>query len=105
MSELMKNVRIVSQRLNGIIPRHRANLLGVAAADVNNDGWPDFFLASAGGGNVLIEFQAGADLVAELRSAAALGSTRSSSPGEISPDQSVPVTTVPAPATVNARST
>lgn len=27
--------------------------LGVAAADVNNDGWPDFFLASAGSGNVL----------------------------------------------------
>jgi hypothetical protein len=27
--------------------------LGVAAADVNGDGWPDFFLASAGGGNVL----------------------------------------------------
>jgi hypothetical protein len=27
--------------------------LGVAAADVNNDGWPDFFLASAGGGNML----------------------------------------------------
>jgi hypothetical protein len=27
--------------------------LGVAAADVNNDGWRDFFLASAGGGNVL----------------------------------------------------
>jgi hypothetical protein len=27
--------------------------LGVAAADVNNDGWPDFFLASSGGGNVL----------------------------------------------------
>lgn len=28
--------------------------LGVAAADVNNDGWPDFFLASAGGGNRLL---------------------------------------------------
>jgi hypothetical protein len=28
--------------------------LGVAAADVNNDGWPDFFLASSGGGNVLL---------------------------------------------------
>ncbi|HUG93111.1 MAG TPA: CRTAC1 family protein, partial [Planctomycetaceae bacterium] len=27
--------------------------LGVAAADVNNDGWPDFFLASSGGGNRL----------------------------------------------------
>lgn len=27
--------------------------LGVTAADVNNDGWPDFFLASSGGGNVL----------------------------------------------------
>ena len=27
--------------------------LGVAAGDVNNDGWPDFFLASSGGGNVL----------------------------------------------------
>ena len=27
--------------------------LGVAAADVNNDGWPDFFLASQRGGNVL----------------------------------------------------
>jgi hypothetical protein len=27
--------------------------LGVAAADVNNDGWPDFFLASSGGGNVM----------------------------------------------------
>jgi hypothetical protein len=27
--------------------------LGVAAADVNNDGWPDFFLASSGGGNAL----------------------------------------------------
>jgi len=27
--------------------------LGVAAADVNNDGWPDFFLASSGGSNVL----------------------------------------------------
>jgi hypothetical protein len=27
--------------------------LGVAAADVNNDGWPDFFLASSAGGNVL----------------------------------------------------
>ncbi len=27
--------------------------LGVAAADVNNDGRPDFFLASSGGGNVL----------------------------------------------------
>jgi len=27
--------------------------LGVAAADVNNDGWPDFFIASSGGGNVL----------------------------------------------------
>ncbi|HXG12830.1 MAG TPA: CRTAC1 family protein [Gemmataceae bacterium] len=27
--------------------------LGVAAADVNNDGWPDFFLAAQGGGNVL----------------------------------------------------
>jgi hypothetical protein len=26
--------------------------LGVAAVDVNNDGWPDFFLASTGGGNV-----------------------------------------------------
>lgn len=27
--------------------------LGVAAADVNNDGWPDIFLASSAGGNVL----------------------------------------------------
>ena len=27
--------------------------LGVAAADVNNDTWPDLFLASSGGGNVL----------------------------------------------------
>ena len=27
--------------------------LGVAAADVNNDTWPDFFLASPGGGNRL----------------------------------------------------
>jgi hypothetical protein len=27
--------------------------LGVAAGDVNNDGWPDFFLASSAGGNVL----------------------------------------------------
>jgi hypothetical protein len=27
--------------------------LGVAAADVNNDGWPDVFLASSGGGNLL----------------------------------------------------
>jgi enediyne biosynthesis protein E4 len=27
--------------------------LGVAAADVNDDGWPDFFLASSAGGNVL----------------------------------------------------
>ncbi|MEX0716564.1 MAG: CRTAC1 family protein [Planctomycetaceae bacterium] len=27
--------------------------LGVAAADVNDDGWPDFFLASSGGGNRL----------------------------------------------------
>jgi hypothetical protein len=27
--------------------------LGVAAGDVNNDGWPDFFLASSGGGNRL----------------------------------------------------
>jgi hypothetical protein len=27
--------------------------LGVAAGDVNNDGWPDFFLAASGGGNVL----------------------------------------------------
>lgn len=27
--------------------------LGVAAGDLNNDGWPDFFLASSGGGNVL----------------------------------------------------
>lgn len=27
--------------------------LGVAAADVNNDGWPDFFLASNNGGNRL----------------------------------------------------
>src|SRR5262249_52886244 len=27
--------------------------LGVAAADVNNDGWPDFFLAANNGGNVL----------------------------------------------------
>jgi len=27
--------------------------LGVAAGDVNNDGWPDFFLASSSGGNVL----------------------------------------------------
>jgi len=27
--------------------------LGVAAADVNDDGWPDLFLASSGGGNVL----------------------------------------------------
>ncbi len=27
--------------------------LGVAVADVNNDGWPDFFLAAQGGGNVL----------------------------------------------------
>ncbi|QDT17594.1 CRTAC1 family protein [Alienimonas californiensis] len=27
--------------------------LGVAAADVNNDGWPDFFLAAHGGGNRL----------------------------------------------------
>ena len=26
---------------------------GVAAADVNNDGWPDFFIASADGGNKL----------------------------------------------------
>jgi hypothetical protein len=28
--------------------------LGVAAADVNNDGWPDFFLSSHKGGNVLL---------------------------------------------------
>jgi enediyne biosynthesis protein E4 len=28
--------------------------LGVAAADVNNDGWPDVFLAASGGGNVLL---------------------------------------------------
>ncbi len=28
--------------------------LGVAAADVNNDGWPDFFLSSSNGGNVLL---------------------------------------------------
>ncbi|HEX5103131.1 MAG TPA: CRTAC1 family protein [Pirellulaceae bacterium] len=28
--------------------------LGVAAADVTNDGWPDIFLASSGGGNVLL---------------------------------------------------
>ncbi|MBI1903117.1 MAG: CRTAC1 family protein [Planctomycetia bacterium] len=28
--------------------------LGVAAADVNNDTWPDIFLASSGGGNVLL---------------------------------------------------
>ncbi len=27
--------------------------LGVAAGDVNHDGWPDFFLASSGGGNRL----------------------------------------------------
>jgi enediyne biosynthesis protein E4 len=27
--------------------------LGVAAADVNNDGWPDVFIASSAGGNVL----------------------------------------------------
>ena len=27
--------------------------LGVAAADVNNDGWPDFFIASNDGGNLL----------------------------------------------------
>jgi enediyne biosynthesis protein E4 len=27
--------------------------LGVAASDVNNDGWPDFFLAAQNGGNVL----------------------------------------------------
>jgi hypothetical protein len=27
--------------------------LGVAAGDVNNDGWPDFFLAAQDGGNVL----------------------------------------------------
>lgn len=27
--------------------------LGAAAGDVNNDGWPDFFLASSAGGNVL----------------------------------------------------
>ncbi|MCE9534381.1 MAG: VCBS repeat-containing protein, partial [Planctomycetes bacterium] len=27
--------------------------LGVAAADVNNDGWPDIFLAAPSGGNVL----------------------------------------------------
>lgn len=27
--------------------------LGVAVGDVNNDGWPDFFLASSDGGNVL----------------------------------------------------
>ncbi len=27
--------------------------LGVAAADVNNDGWPDIFMASSRGGNVL----------------------------------------------------
>ena len=28
--------------------------LGVAAGDVTNDGWPDIFLASSGGGNVLL---------------------------------------------------
>lgn len=28
--------------------------LGVAAADVNDDGWPDVFLASSAGGNVLL---------------------------------------------------
>jgi enediyne biosynthesis protein E4 len=28
--------------------------LGVAAADVNNDGWPDLFLAASNGGNVLL---------------------------------------------------
>lgn len=28
--------------------------LGVAPADVNNDGWPDFFVASSDGGNVLL---------------------------------------------------
>ena len=28
--------------------------LGVAAADVNNDGWPDIFIASNSGGNVLL---------------------------------------------------
>jgi hypothetical protein len=27
---------------------------GVAAADVNDDGWPDLFLAASGGGNVLL---------------------------------------------------
>jgi hypothetical protein len=27
---------------------------GVAAADVNNDGWPDVFIAASGGGNVLL---------------------------------------------------
>lgn len=28
--------------------------LGVAAADVNNDGWPDLFIAANGGGNILL---------------------------------------------------
>ncbi|GIW79828.1 MAG: hypothetical protein KatS3mg105_1635 [Gemmatales bacterium] len=33
--------------------------LGVAAGDVNNDGWPDFFLASSRGGNILFLNQQG----------------------------------------------